>query len=114
MEAEHVEPTNRSHPDFQMPSVHEINNHFVSHALNSGAIKQEDIAKADKPGVRDPAKSKAALAELYRRAPKKVRERVDAYFAEKEQALRVKLGMNDLDLEPALAGGRQPGDDDDK
>lgn len=114
MADEHVEETNRAHPDFQMPGVHQINNHFVSHALNSGAIKQEDIAKPDKPGVRDPAKSKAALAELYRKAPKRVRERVDAYFLEKEQAMRVKLGMNDLDLEPALAGGREPGSDDDQ
>lgn len=114
MEAEHVEPTNRTHPDFQMPSVHQINNHFVSHALNSGAIKQEDIAKDGKPGIRDAAKSKAALAELYRKAPKKVRERVDAYFLEKEQALRVKLGMNDLDLEPALAGGSDPGSNGDQ
>lgn len=113
MEAEHVEPTNMAHPDFQMPLVHEINNHFVSHALKSGAIKQEDIAKDSKPNVRDSAKSKAALADLYRKAPKKIRERVDAYFLEKEQALRVKLGMNDLDLEPALAGpAREPGSDD--
>lgn len=113
METEHVEGTNRTHPDFQMPGVHEVNNHFVSHAIQIGAIKQEDVAKDGKPGVRDAAKSKAALTDLYRKAPKKVRERVDAYFAAKEQAMRVKLGMNDLDLEPAAAGGREPGSDDD-
>ena len=115
MEDARVDESRRVHPDFQMPSPHAINNHFVSHALKSGAIKQEDIAKDGKPGVRDAAKSKAALADLYHRAPGKVRQRVEAYLLEKEQALRVRLGMDDLDpdIDPVPAtAGREPGSDD--
>lgn len=111
-----VAPDVQSHPDFAMPNIHEVENHFVSHAIKSGALKAEDIAKDDKPGIRDPKKAKAAMADLFAKAPKRIRAAVDAYFAEKERALRVKLGMDDVDVmaqaEPAEVGaGREPGED---
>jgi hypothetical protein len=109
-----IAPDVRAHPDFAMPNEHEVTNHFVSHAVKSGAIAAEAIAKDDKPGIRDPAKAKAAMAELFAKAPKKIRAAVDAYFAEKERALRVKMGMDDADdgAEPAAVGGREAGSDD--
>lgn len=108
-----IDRAQRTHPDFQMPNLFAVTNHFVSHAIEAGAIKAADVAK-DGTDKRDPAKAKAALATIYAKAPRKVRAAVEEYLSEKERGLRVALGMDDL--EPAdeageMAAGREPGQD---
>jgi hypothetical protein len=109
-----------------LPDQHQATNHMVTHAIGTGAIKPEDVSKdGTAEGVRDPAKAKAAMADLFRRAPKRIIAAVDAYFAEKERALRVRLGMDDLyddaasqdvaeDVSQEVTVGREPGCDDDR
>jgi hypothetical protein len=105
-----------------LPDQGQVTNHFVSHAIKAGALKPEDVSKDGKAdGPRDPSKGKAAMADLFQRAPKRLRAAVAAYFADKEREIRVRLGMDDLvddtsgqdvaeeiSQEPA---GREPGED---
>lgn len=111
----------RVRSEFQMPDQHQVLNHFVSHAITTGAIKPEDVSKDGTPdGARDPSKAKSVMAELFRRAPKRVMAAVEGYFGEKERELRVRLGMDDMDdtdgpeTEAVQTQGREPGCDDDR
>lgn len=109
-----------------LPDQHQLVNHFVTHAITAGALKAEDVSKDGTPeGPRDPAKAKAAMADLFRRAPKRIAAAVDAYFHEKERGLRVRLGMDDLidettgqdaaeEVSQEAVAGREPGSDDDR
>jgi hypothetical protein len=115
-------------PENQMPDQHQLTNHFVTHAINSGAIRPEAVSKDGTPeGKRDPDKAKAAFADLFRRAPKRILQAVESYYAEKEAGLRVRLGMDDLvddttaqdaaeeaSQEAEAPEGREPGSDDDR
>lgn len=126
-----VPQADRVRSENQLPDQHQVVNHFVTRAIETGAIKAETVSKDGTPeGPRDPAKAKAAMADLYRRAPKGLAARVAAYFLEKERELRVRLGMDDLPDEtetdgqdeaehasqdiPAEVAGREPGCDDDR
>lgn len=88
-------------PENQLPERDQVTQHVCSRALEAGTFAFEAIAKDDKPDARDPRKVWDAVSWLYDKRPLKARASVNAYLDTKERELRVRLGMDDLEDEPA-------------
>src|SRR5262245_12234967 len=87
----------QNHVDNQKPNRHAVTNHFVSRAIEAGTVKLEDVSKDGTPeGPRDAQRAMKAMDGLFQRSPRRVADAVMSYFREKEGALRVRLGMDDL------------------
>ena len=112
MMAFHVGQEELAKDENQLPNLFALTNHVVSRAIEKGSVKEEDIVKDGDPSKRDPTKARKAAEEIWKRAPKRIAEHLKEYFDEKEQAIRVRLGMDDLpDL---VRAEREPGSDDDR
>lgn len=76
--------------------------YLCSLMVEAGRLSEDVIAKDNRPGVRDPAKCRAVIAERFERHPERIKAAVDEHLKHKRIELRAKLGMPDLE-----------GDDDD-
>lgn len=108
MMAFHLSPEERAKDENQLPNLYALTNHVVNRAIEKGAVKEEDVV--DDAAKRDPSKARKAAESLWNRAPKKIAEHIKEYCDEKEQAMRVRLGMDDL---PDLVGAGRNGVSDD-
>jgi hypothetical protein len=76
--------------------------YLCSLMVEAGKLSEEAVAKDNKPGVRDPAKCRAVVAERFDRHPERIKSAVMEHLRHKRIELRAKLGMPDFE-----------GDDDD-
>lgn len=108
MMAFHLSPEERAKDENELPNLFALTNHVVNQAIEKGSIKEEDVRKDDDASKRCPTKARKAAEELWKKIPKKIAGHIKEYFDEKEQALRVRHGMDDL---PALVASANSADD---